>query len=121
LVEVPAGSTVLIAGELDLASREVLVDAVLDALVEAGPGPVELHLDLSGVTFLACSALAGLLRARQIAAEQGSSVRIGAASDAVRRLLVLSGAADELGGGYDPARSPTTAPLGHGRAGAEDD
>ncbi len=78
------GATVLhLGGDIDLAVRELLRDAIAEA---AAGAPVRLHIDLRRVTFLDSSGLHQLLVARELVAE----VVLVAPSAAVRRVFELS-------------------------------
>ena len=100
-------ATIRIAGELDLVAGDLVVDAVaiaIGALAAPTGGEAEVQLDLSEVSFIDCAGLSSLLRARRSATSQGCALRIRAMAPAVRRLLELAGALEELAGGlHDPA------------------
>lgn len=72
-----------LVGELDAYTGP----ALSQALAAAG----DVTLDLSGVTFVDSSALRILVLAHQQRAEHGARLRLQAPSDAVRRLLDVSG------------------------------
>jgi anti-anti-sigma factor len=84
--EIQPGSSVTVvrlSGDLDLAVREQLARTLADA---AAPGPSELQIDLSRVTFLDSSGLHELLAAREL----GPEVVIVAPSPPVRRVFDLT-------------------------------
>jgi anti-anti-sigma factor len=85
----PAGerTTVVVAGEIDMATARRLRRALRDALAESVRG---VDLDLSRVFFCDCTGLNVLLDARQHASADGKTVTIGPAGPAVVRLLALS-------------------------------
>ena len=79
------GVRMVVSGELDMAT-----DAALrDALAAATPGHID--LDLSGVSFIGCTTLNVLMQAAATRTELGGGVSICDASDAVRRLLDITG------------------------------
>ena len=98
LDERPEGIIVFVAGPID-ASTLTEVSAVL---TEAQRDGRTLYVDLSGVTFIDSRGLGALLAANERAREGAAALRIHAPSDAVRRLLTISGVtaviieADEL-------------------------
>ncbi|HEY2793000.1 MAG TPA: STAS domain-containing protein [Micromonosporaceae bacterium] len=84
------GSTEVLAlvGELDLASRKVVIDAVTEAL---GDGTVAaIRLDLSALTFLDCSGIGALVTARTQAEEKGVRVTLSGATGMPLRLLRMT-------------------------------
>lgn len=83
-----ASFNVAVAGEVDLAESDNLIDAVMLALRNRGCARV--RLDLSGVTFIDCAGLSALLRIRREAEKHHSSIKMVCASACVRRLLVLT-------------------------------
>lgn len=98
LDERPEGIIVFVAGPID-ASTLTEVSAVL---TEAQRDGRTLYVDLSCVTFIDSRGLGALLAANERAREGAAALRIHAPSDAVRRLLTISGVtaviieADEL-------------------------
>jgi anti-sigma B factor antagonist len=78
---------VTVAGELDLCSAPDLEERV--APLVRTPGLVTLHL--GQVSFLDLTAFKSLLRMKFLAHRHGSTLTIGAASPAVRRVLNLTG------------------------------
>jgi anti-sigma B factor antagonist len=81
-------SVVCVAGELDVATAGQLGD-LLTEVVHAGSDRV--FLDLGGVTFMDCAALAVLLRAREASTVAGGGLCLLAVPRCVRRLLALTG------------------------------
>jgi anti-anti-sigma factor len=77
----------VINGELDIATRDAIPILVRDAITST---TVDIGLDLSGVDFIDCAGLAGILQARKLAVEHGCRVHVAAASPAVHRLLQLT-------------------------------
>ncbi len=92
-IEHRGGAVVLrVAGELDMLTTPKLQETVGRELA-AGPGV--LVIDLSGVTFLASSAMAAIVDAHQRGGER-SSVRIVATSRETARPLEVAGLATYL-------------------------
>lgn len=88
------GSIVLdVHGEIDTLTAPPLEQAMHDLIAD----PVEdrLVVDLSGVTFLASSGLAVLVRAAHRASRHGRRLRLVATARAVRRPLQITGS-DQL-------------------------
>jgi anti-anti-sigma factor len=90
---------VTVSGELDLDSKEMLLQALNDALAEATTG---LELDLADVGFCDSTALNVLLNVRHHARSTGKSVVLGDASPVVERLLRITGALSLFTPGQDP-------------------
>ncbi|MFE3413184.1 ANTAR domain-containing protein [Streptomyces mirabilis] len=82
----PAGerTVVVVEGELDIDTEQVLRCALLEALAQSVHG---LDLDLAGVDFSDCSGLNALLHIRRLALVEGKTVRIQTAGVAVEHLL----------------------------------
>lgn len=92
----PGGRVVVAArGELDTATEPSLSRALADASLRSD----HLLVDLRRVTFMDASSLRAVLRARRTVTDRGGSLELVAASRCVRRLLELTGAEAELGGG----------------------
>ncbi len=87
LDERPRGIVVFVAGSLD-ANTLTEVSAVLTDAQRDGR---TLYVDLSEVTFIDSRGLGALLAANERAREGAAQLRIHAPSDAVRRLLTISG------------------------------
>jgi anti-anti-sigma factor len=83
----PSGKTLIVRGEVDLATAAQLRDAVLRHLSAAS----SLRLDLSGVTFMDSSGLHVLIASQRRAALLGNPLVIARASPAVERLLQVTG------------------------------
>ena len=85
--ERPSGIVVTVVGVVDASTlpdvSSVLTDAQRDGRT--------LYVDLSGVTFIDSRGLGALLAANERAREGAAALRIHAPSDAVRRLLTISG------------------------------
>lgn len=83
-----SGRRVLVcaSGELDLATAPT----VRRALVDAGtPGPADVVLDLSGVTFVDATGLAALLQAAEALRAAGGDLHLASPSRMLRRMLTL--------------------------------
>ena len=89
---VPGIALLQVAGEVDSLSAPVLDEAVDRLLAEPAD---TLVLDLTGVTFLASSGLAVLIRAQRVADERARTLRVVTATRAVLRVLEVTGA-DQL-------------------------
>jgi anti-anti-sigma factor len=83
-------TTLALTGSLDLASRQVLVDAGLEVL---GQGR-SLALDLAEVGFIDSTAIGALVELANAAKRQGRSFAVTATSAPVRRILDVTGLAD---------------------------
>lgn len=85
------GTVVTVAGELDLASSQVLEKAL--AKLE---GETTVIVDLRGLTFIDSTGLGVLVRAHQLAKEQSRRFGLVRGDGQVNRLLTLTGLDDEL-------------------------
>lgn len=85
---------VVLQGEHDLGT----VPQVREALAAASAGGKSLLVDLSSATFVDSSILGALLEARRSAVEAGRGFAVACSGDAepVRRVLEVTGLADEL-------------------------
>lgn len=93
----PGAATLLLTGELDLASTSSFEQRV-DELLAAGTD--QLVVDLSGLTFCDSVGLNGLVRAKNRCEQRGGSLRVSGTSGQVAHVLGISGllsalAADE--------------------------
>jgi anti-sigma B factor antagonist len=86
-----ATATIVVSGELDLATCPQLVTS-LDGVVEGRPGDVV--VDLSGVTFLDSTALTVLITFRQQLQGLGRRLVLDRPSPVVVRVLTISGLLD---------------------------
>jgi anti-anti-sigma factor len=85
--------TLILSGELDLASRPVLDEA----LARVGQEPIEaLVLDLSGVSFMDSTGLHAVLAAKDLCAKHGCELLFVRGSTQVQRLFELSGVLVQL-------------------------
>lgn len=82
--------TARLAGELDLTSRDVVVEALVPPL--SGGQASRLVVDMSGVTFCDSSGLGALLDVRRAAAEADVDMVLRSVSRQVARLLDLTDA-----------------------------
>jgi anti-anti-sigma factor len=85
--DLPPASTILLEGELDLATAERLELAVRQSVAD---DCLQVSLDLSGVTFMDCSGLHALSACRRLLRTAGGRLRIVALSASVERILVPS-------------------------------
>ena len=85
LVITPTDEGFSVVGEIDAHTAPSLAAAI------AGDGRSDLLLDMAGVEFVDSSGLRVLIDAHQQALEQGNSLTLASPSDAVRRLLDISG------------------------------
>ncbi len=85
--------TLVLAGELDLATRP-LFDAALSRV--ARERPARLILDLSEVAFMDSTGLHGVLTAKAMCAASDCELSLMRGSTQVQRLFELSGVLDEL-------------------------
>ena len=81
------GATVVISGDIDIANRHDIVELVRDAI---HPETTEIAVDMSMVEFIDCAGLAGIMQARQLAANEGCHLRVVSMTPRVRRLLDLT-------------------------------
>lgn len=94
-VEVDTGASppvISARGELDVSSSGELAAA----LVTVAPSPAGIHLDLSEVTFIDSSGLRVIAATMRDGDEHGGPVRVIAASEAVRRIVELTGMGEML-------------------------
>jgi anti-anti-sigma factor len=89
-------ATVMVSGEIDVASRQLLDDAISGAV--AGDGTESVVVDLSAVKFLDSSGIAALLKGRRVADERGVAYRVTGAHDIVQRVLEMTGVWEHLTG-----------------------
>jgi anti-anti-sigma factor len=81
-------SLVRVVGELDLASASPLEDFLAEVL---RTGSARLVVDLAGVTFMDCTGLGVVLRARSASVLRGGGLCVVAVPRRVRTLLALTG------------------------------
>jgi stage II sporulation protein AA (anti-sigma F factor antagonist) len=79
--------TAVVEGEIDLDSRGVLADAIERLERE----PVDLVIDLAGVTFVDSQGVNLLVHVHSVLEEAGASLVVARPSPAVRSLLELTG------------------------------
>jgi anti-anti-sigma factor len=93
-VDAPEGEAALkLTGELDLSTVEIFVDA-LNSVLEAPPATVV--LDMSELGFIDSSGVGAYVTAYRKAQAKGCSLRVGARSNLVERVLELSGVEEAL-------------------------
>lgn len=79
-------TVVALSGEVDLSQSPALRKALMDLMFEKRTVVV----DLSGVTYIDSSGIAGLVEAYQMARKNATGFTLAAASDPVRRVLQLA-------------------------------
>jgi anti-anti-sigma factor len=79
--------TVRISGDVDLASKERLEEAI----GRLGPEARFLIFDLAGVTFMSSTGINMLVRVHNLCEANGGSLVVAAPSEPVRRVLALTG------------------------------
>ena len=86
-------TTVLVSGELDIATTGQLRAYVEHALAE--PGTERIVLDMRGISFIAAAGVGLLAELRNTAVQFGSELLLGDVSPVVTRLLTLVGHAGQ--------------------------
>jgi anti-anti-sigma factor len=89
-------TTVSVAGDIDICVERQLREFLVQAALRHGP----LLLDMSEVSFMDCTGLGAVLRARWEAESRGGSIRLTGASSAVRRIIELVGTDEIATGAY---------------------
>jgi anti-sigma B factor antagonist len=79
-------SIVTLTGDVDLRHSPTLRKALMELMFDRRPVVV----DLSGVTYVDSSGIAGLVEAYQMARKNGTTFALAAISDPVRRVLQLA-------------------------------
>lgn len=79
-------SIVTLTGDVDLRHSPALRKALMELMFDRRPVVV----DLSGVTYVDSSGIAGLVEAYQMARKNGTTFALAAISDPVRRVLQLA-------------------------------
>ena len=92
--EGPGVVTVVAVGEIDSSNCTALQD-LLTSLAE-NQTTRQVQVDLAGVTFIDSSGLRALIVGERATSEAGGALRVSAASDAVRRLLEITGLVDRF-------------------------
>jgi len=93
LISQAGQATVTFAGELDAASADQAYGYVRDA-IDAHGGPV--LLDVAGLSFCDACGLGAFARMSRHAARAGSSVRLVAPPPLLRKIIRITGLADQL-------------------------
>jgi len=84
--------TIVLTGDVDLASRPAVDEAMTSACTSAATVTV----DLSGVTFMDSSGLNALIAAAKLAGESDCELAVCSPSDPVRRLFEIAGVGEVL-------------------------
>jgi anti-sigma B factor antagonist len=85
--------TIFLSGELDVASEQMLTEAVREA---CAAGPAELVLDLSGVEFMDSTGLSAILRAKAYCAEHNCAYALTPAQRPVEHVFRTAGVRGRL-------------------------
>jgi anti-sigma B factor antagonist len=101
------GHTLVLTGELDIASCPELLGTVLQI---CSLGTRALVLDLSNVTFMGSTGLSAILSARSLCAKHGCEFMLIPGPDQVQRLFELAGVLDRLPFATAEASSPRGEP-----------
>jgi anti-sigma B factor antagonist len=94
--------TVVVSGDIDLATGPAVSSAIGAAL--AAEGATTVRIDLSGVRFLDSSGIALLLKARRDADERSITLHTVGAQGIVLQVLELTGVLAHLSGQTGPAQ-----------------
>ncbi|MGI8794747.1 MAG: STAS domain-containing protein [Acidimicrobiales bacterium] len=84
---------VAVTGEVDLATTPFLTERLTEL---AERGPVTVVLDTRGVAFMDSAGVAALIKAHHALVACGGALHLGPMSDAVTKILGLSGVLDKL-------------------------
>jgi anti-sigma B factor antagonist len=84
VVSHPASATVVLAGEIDIATAPAIRRFLMAAI---SGGDIRLTVDMSGVTFIGAAGIGALVAAANRAREAGGGLSLLAPSRRVRRLL----------------------------------
>ncbi|MFH8629070.1 STAS domain-containing protein [Streptomyces lydicus] len=98
---------VVLRGEIDYGCEEMLLRSLTSTLNSSARGIV---IDLSKVSFWACSSVKVLLATRELAQRHGKTMSLRALSPIVRRVLELSGSLHLFTTEAAPASPPALAP-----------
>jgi anti-sigma B factor antagonist len=93
-VEYDAASTIVVNGEIDIATTDSFVAQARPAFADARASAVT--IDLAGVTFCDSVGLAALIRLRKLAEHHSRQLRVVNAQAAVRRVLDYAGLREYL-------------------------
>lgn len=91
------GGTLMITcrGEIDLVTRDHLLTTAIAHVTDDRVRHV--HVDLTGVTFLAAAGARGLLRLRCAAVRHGATFDLGRGADWLERILAIAGLRHPVG------------------------
>jgi anti-sigma B factor antagonist len=93
-----------ITGEVDLATADLLTDAITNVIT--GGHVAELIIDLDEVTFLDASGISSLIRGRNLAAAFDIAYHVANAHDMVHRVLDITGVLGRLAERLEPSWLP---------------
>jgi anti-anti-sigma factor len=85
--------TIALSGELDVASAEILAEALAEA---CAAGARELVLDLGGIEFMDSTGLNAILRGQKLCEEHGCRWSLTPARQPVKRVLEVAGVLNRL-------------------------
>jgi anti-anti-sigma factor len=96
---------IVLGGELDIASAQILEDALAEA---CSAGAKELVIDMAGVEFMDSTGLRAILRGKTLCEEQQCAYRLTPAQHPVERTLELTGLPRSRLRLRRPAKRPTS-------------
>ncbi|MFE6781948.1 STAS domain-containing protein [Streptomyces sp. NPDC057680] len=97
----PQAAVMRVSGDLDLHHVEEVRSTLLDAIAEAPPG-AEVTIDLTYSSFCDSAGLEALLTARRRALDSGRTLRLGAPSHQLLRLMAITNTAGLFAMGAAP-------------------
>lgn len=101
---------IVLAGEVDLATHDVLFRAAADTMLKIRPGDVDMiEVDLAGVSLLDAASIGVLLAVEKLARDRGIQLRIRGATGLPLQALEITGALTQLGGKSGTVR-PSSGP-----------
>ncbi|GII24851.1 STAS domain-containing protein [Planosporangium mesophilum] len=80
--------TIVLAGEADIAGRDMLRDVLFDAVAER---PARITVDVRGLVFIDATSIAALIAARRAALHHGCAFVVTNTRGQVRRVLGITG------------------------------
>ena len=95
-MELDGAATVLVRGELDIATAPALGTCLLD-VTRSLPAGADLVIDAQGLSFVDAAGLAVIIRFRNELRAAGSDVRVTSAGPWVSRIFELCGLEEMLG------------------------
>ncbi|HEX6395738.1 MAG TPA: STAS domain-containing protein [Acidimicrobiales bacterium] len=89
VAEIDGSVDLAVGGDIDLETSHRFNRALRDAVFEAVQAHKAVNLDLSQVTFMGSTGISSLVQTRQLALDEGVTLRIVEASKQVKRVLEL--------------------------------